>query len=707
MSTRPVFPSPSTSDSPSVLTQAAPPSTQPSRSLACVRCQSRKVRCDHKSPCTNCIKGQAECVPATLATRRRRKRFSEKALLERLRNYESLLREHGITFQPTHDSSGSESENRKAAKLSSPSVGPSFPAPDLQPVKPGNGNTFWRAIHQGIRSPGHQKESSDEEFVESRLRAEWDDFYDGNDHILFCAGMAPKNITSYHPEPVDIFRLWQIYVDNINPILKITHAPTIQQQIIEASGHLSEVSPDLEALMFGIYCTALMSISDEDCSRIFAEDRDTLNHRYQSGCQQALINANYLRTSDLRVLAALLLYLLSIRPGIDPRSLSSIVGIAVRIGQTLGLHAECFNKEFSPFEAEMRRRLWWQIVLFDSRMGEMANCKSSILSPTWDCDLPLNLNDSDLIPHLKELVTPREGPTEALFIMISCEIANFVRNSQFYLKFTLPSTKESKSTKVAPSVDDLEALIENKYLKYCNPHIPLHLMSSCMSRGFIGKWRFGEYLFNKANNLVSQPVEYRDKIFLDAIQTIECDTAVYMTPITKGFLWFTKYHLPFPAYSYLIQELRRSTTGECTERAWQAIALNFEERDMFTTTPKSKLFKTLCHMLVKAWEARESALVEKHEACVTPTFITNIRSKFSIPEPRHSQIDPENILSTFPPSIPPEMQRPVASDSFVGPVTEGYAPGAMSVDVEGDLMSLWPMEWQFMNASMDHSWNSS
>lgn len=173
--------------------------------------------------------------------------------------------------------------------------------------------------------------------------------------------------------------------------------------------------------------------------------------------------------------------------------------------------------------------------------------------------------------------------------MISCEIANFVRNAQFYLKFTLPSTKESKSTKVAPSVDDLEALIENKYLKYCNPQIPLHLISSCMSRGFIGKWRVGEYLFNNANNLVSQPVEYRDKIFFDAIQTIECDTAVYMTSITKGFLWFTKYHLPFPAYSYLIQELRRSTTGEYTERAWQAIALNFEERDMFSTNPKSKI----------------------------------------------------------------------------------------------------------------------
>lgn len=54
-----------------------------------------------------------------------------------------------------------------------------------------------------------------------------------------------------------------------------------------------------------------------------------------------------------------------------------MIGIAVRIAQRLGLHAESYNKEFSPFEAEMRRRLWWQIVLLDSRIGELANSNAS------------------------------------------------------------------------------------------------------------------------------------------------------------------------------------------------------------------------------------------------------------------------------------------------------------------------------------------
>ena len=65
------------------------------------------------------------------------------------------------------------------------------------------------------------------------------------------------------------------------------------------------------------------------------------------------------------------------KQNMDPRSLSTMMGIAVRIAQRQGLHAESCNQEFSPFEAEMRRRLWWQIVLLDSRIGELANYKAS------------------------------------------------------------------------------------------------------------------------------------------------------------------------------------------------------------------------------------------------------------------------------------------------------------------------------------------
>lgn len=76
--------------------------TKPQRVLACQLCQQRKVKCDRKFPCTNCVRGKAQCVPATLLPRQRRRRFPERELLARIRHYEAVLQQHKIKFDPLH-----------------------------------------------------------------------------------------------------------------------------------------------------------------------------------------------------------------------------------------------------------------------------------------------------------------------------------------------------------------------------------------------------------------------------------------------------------------------------------------------------------------------------------------------------------------------------------------------------------------------------
>ena len=93
--------------------------TNSQRVLACVRCHRRKLRCDRTFPCANCVMVRSECVPATLLPRQRRRRFSERELLERLRRYESLLRQHRITWEPLHESPANETslgEEHESAK---------------------------------------------------------------------------------------------------------------------------------------------------------------------------------------------------------------------------------------------------------------------------------------------------------------------------------------------------------------------------------------------------------------------------------------------------------------------------------------------------------------------------------------------------------------------------------------------------------------
>ena len=87
---------------------------KPQRVLACVLCQQRKVKCDKNFPCQNCLKSQAQCVPSMLAQRRPRRRFPERALLDRLRKYEDLLHQNNITFEPLHKGSAGEKESMHA-----------------------------------------------------------------------------------------------------------------------------------------------------------------------------------------------------------------------------------------------------------------------------------------------------------------------------------------------------------------------------------------------------------------------------------------------------------------------------------------------------------------------------------------------------------------------------------------------------------------
>lgn len=104
------------SDLPSQTSAYTPQHVKSQRVLACVLCQQRKVKCDRRFPCANCIKSRVQCVPATLTQRRRRRRFPERELLERLRKYEELLRQNNIIFDPM---SGSNFEERGVAAADS------------------------------------------------------------------------------------------------------------------------------------------------------------------------------------------------------------------------------------------------------------------------------------------------------------------------------------------------------------------------------------------------------------------------------------------------------------------------------------------------------------------------------------------------------------------------------------------------------------
>ena len=139
----------------------------------------------------------------------------------------------------------------------------------------------------------------------------WDELSENDDHLLFGLRKTAVELSTLHPEPAQIFRLWQIYLENVNPLLKVTHTPSLQGRIVEAVSNVTKISSTLEALMFSIYCTAVLSLVADDVQAMFGSSKEDMLSRCQFGCRQALLNCGFLRCGDRDCLTALYLYLVS------------------------------------------------------------------------------------------------------------------------------------------------------------------------------------------------------------------------------------------------------------------------------------------------------------------------------------------------------------------------------------------------------------
>ena len=142
-----------------------------------------------------------------------------------------------------------------------------------------------------------------------RVKEAWDKSFLNDDNLIFGFRSSTVDLSTLHPEPVQIFRLWHLYLENVNPLLRVTHAPTMQGRIIEAVSDMKNVNPIFEALLFGIYSMAIVSVAIEECPVLFGLSKSDLLTKYQFGCQQALLNCGFLRCSDRDCLTALYLYM--------------------------------------------------------------------------------------------------------------------------------------------------------------------------------------------------------------------------------------------------------------------------------------------------------------------------------------------------------------------------------------------------------------
>ena len=262
----------------------------------------------------------------------------------------------------------------------------------------------------------------------------------------------------------------------------------------------------------------------------------------------------------------------------------------------------------------MRRRLWWQVCILDTRASEDHGSDPSILEYSFDTKYPLSINDEDLDPNATEPPVPREGVSEMTFCLIRYEICNLTRR----LTYTPPGNAPCVISGKQPlSLEEKEELVrecaqhlEKTYLRYCEDAGPLYWVAATVARLIIAKMSLIIYhpltQPGKPNSL-SQDI--KDRLFMASIEIIEYSRILESEASTKQWGWLFHTYIQWHAIAYILGELCQRPNSAIVERAWRAVDVVFTTWDgAMTHTKSGMLWQPMRKLLAKARRKREENL---------------------------------------------------------------------------------------------------
>lgn len=429
-----------------------------------------------------------------------------------------------------------------------------------------------RAATQNLADDDDSDESDDE----STLNSLEDQSVD---HQSFIMGYrsADVDLRPLHPLPSQIPFMWQIYQENVDPVLKILHVPSMEQLIRERRACLGTISPSNEALMFSIYYAAVASMEEEEVTRSLGAEKPFLLNQYRFAVEQALAKANFITDPDFTVCQAFVIFLVLVRRHEKPRFSWTLTGLAVRLCQAIGLHRDGTNfPHLKPFEIEMRRRLFWSLLMLDLRSAEDQGTEC-IISDSFDTQLPLNINDADISPDSTELPQSREGPTDMTFCLLRFEICNLARKMHHASTTVAPDMTREETLAMLQEREsmllELYNTLEMKYLSDSSAEEnPMYWVVGNIARVIVAKMITVIYqpiLF--ALPVDSLSCRLRERLFLAAVEIFEYNHILNTDPRCRQWRWLFQTYTQWHAVAYLLLELCNRTWSATSERAWAAI----------------------------------------------------------------------------------------------------------------------------------------
>ncbi|KAI1427110.1 hypothetical protein F5Y12DRAFT_197536 [Xylaria sp. FL1777] len=638
--------SPVTATATTTTTTAAPP-----RLRSCVVCRSRKVRCNKESPCSNCRRAGIPCVvpsadrPPRWA--RRLERFAHNAaagersaqaaaptvqVMERLRNLENLVKELSSQLEQAHALSNSSTGNSPASSTNDRDgdhqTATSFTAGGgtIQSqfgrlvLKDGGrsryvSSGFWSRVNDeldGIKIDAQHLAEADLDSSEGEYPSGTSPSTHNTERIasdrhafLFRHNLNPPgpDPRELHPLPSQVPFLLDVFSENVNLIVQIVHMPTINKMARRSRGNDgTPTSPSQEALMFAIYYAAIASMEDDDVLNNFGSTKTDLTRKYRLGLEHALARADFLNKPDIVLVQAFAIFLLLVRLHESPRFIWMMTGLVIRMAQSLGLQRDGTHfQHLTPFEVDLRRRVWYALCSLDVRASEDQGTDFTIQIGSFDTKLPLNINDDDIDIDTKETPPERDGIADMTAPIVMMDISNISR------QLVSPGISLEEQNRLLGTI---YTILEERYLRFSTePGNITYWVIVVSIRLVIAKLTLFTHLpvlFSSPSEEFSQ--EIRNKLLIAAIEVAEFNHALNAEKAGHNWRWVYQTYTHWHSIVYLLIEICRRPWSPIVDRSWTALhspwlipAKSKLDKDLRTWVPLKKL-------MLKARKHRDNEL---------------------------------------------------------------------------------------------------
>jgi hypothetical protein len=423
----------------------------------------------------------------------------------------------------------------------------------------------------------------------------------------------------------------------VNPLTKIVHVPTLQPAMEKAASNMQKVPSGFQALMFAICSMAVVSLTDDECKNMLGEAKTLMHKRYVAATKTALTRAKFMSTTSIVVLQALLFHVLSIRATDDARAVWSLTGAMTRIAEGMGLGIDGTLLNISPFEVEMRRRIWWQIKMHDFRASELcgqAKFRTFVVDETTPKP-PLNVNDSDLYPAMTQAPIESTKPTEMLFCILRSDLANFaaaVMNNvrkQGSVGFTSEEYTAMDDLKRKDDfIKELENMLETKYLRFCDPSQPLQFLTLIGGRFSLNIVRFVSHHPRRWANMEHVPASEQQFVWGVVLQILEQQNMMQSSPQLHHFAWNVAYFVQWHAFIHILDTLRAHPFHPDAGKAWQNIGILYKNNaDLLISTDKP-IFLAVSNLCLRAFSARVDAQAQQNRTVSrVPDYIIALQNQ--------------------------------------------------------------------------------